>query len=443
MQTKAHPSLNKHLPVSTSTSELKSIYARIIEISQQVTGGPAAFSGLVATEPVQLSTTAWNETVKRNGLLRAWQQTCLDLFAASVAKDFSPAVASAVLDHLPAHVGWDHHLRLPLSKIHTPVFFRTDQAADGTVLEVQCPGSLWGVHEILREFYAESGFESAASATSLSSGFLKSIQRRLAEPPVIHHLLDNSSHPAGERFFIQRARCGARYFGFDNVRPQECNFVRSHDFPTLLVENFAAERIHRLVEGSSVYDLPPIALFDQKLLLSFPFADETRDYFSDEMREMFPHTSVLTDRGLRLPSGEWVTVKQFADLPRSARSYFLKYAGSDVSRNWGSRAVFHLGKMSGATCEATLKKALELFDRGERWIIQKETGRREDISFYSRERQVVMSSGTHSKHSVFYGPDGPLGMLNMFEQFYKVHGSTETITAIAVAPGASNGARMP
>lgn len=414
-------------------ARLGNVYARITELSEQVTRAPATFTGLVATSPHRASEEIWSATVRRNALLRSWHRTCLRLLAASVAGDMPPAVASALLDHLPDHIGWQHHRRLPLHDVGTPNFFRTDQSAGGTVLEVQCPGSLWGVHEIIREFYVGEGAEGVGDTAPLSALFIKSLRDRLQTEPVIHHLLDNSSHPAGERFFIQRARAGARYFGFDAVRPQECNFVRSHDFPTLLVENFASERIARLIEGVSVYDLPPAALFDQKLLLSFPFWDETRAHFDEEIRQVFPYTTVLAPEGVRLETGEWVTLAQFVKLPRNRRQYFLKYAGSDVARNWGSRAVYHLGKLSCTACAERLGAALERYAAGERWILQRGCESTEEVSFITREGRISTTTA-HSKHSVFYGPNGPLGMLNMFEKFYKVHGSTETITTIAIPP---------
>lgn len=410
-------------------------YARLAALSEEATRSPATFSGLVVSTPPLIPPGRWASLQGRHDTLRSWHRTSLELLAASVRGEMPRPIAASLLDHLPDHVGWRHHGQLPLRKVSTPVFFRTDQAEDGTVLEVQCPGSLWGVHEILLEFYADAGCEGARRTQPLSARFTEALRNKLGANPIVHHLLDNSSHPAGERFFIQRARRDASYFGFDaGVRPQDCNFVRGHDFLALLAENFAGERIRRLVKGESVYDLPPVALFDQKLLLAFPFWDETRQYFSDAVRDLFPYTTVLTADGLRLESGEWVTLEQFAALPRRRRAYFLKYAGSDVARNWGSRAVFHVGKLSSTACEARLRAAVDRYDAGERWILQREHASEEEVSFITRAGEIGMIVA-HSKHSVFYGPDGALGVLMMFEDFYKVHGSSETITTVGIPPG--------
>jgi hypothetical protein len=412
-------------------------YTHIAAISADATRSAAAFTALLAAEPHVLPAGALSGLQKKFALLRSWQQTSLDLLAASVRGDIPRAVAAALLDHLPDHFGWKHHSHIHLESIDPPVFFRTDQAADGTILEVQCPGSGWGTHEIAQEYYADAGFECAQKTEALSRRFVNALSEHLGCPPIIQHLLDNSSDPAGERFFIQRARRGARYFGFDEVRPQDCNFVRTHDFFGLLTENFAAERLRSLGQGGCVYDLPPVALFDQKLLLAFPYWDETREHFSDEVRSLFPYTTIVTPEGLRLENGDWVTLEQFAALSRSKRKYFLKYAGADVARNWGSRAVFRLDTESRDKCLTRLCAAVEHYRMGERWIVQCDCPRDENISFITRAGEIETISA-HSKHSTFYGPRGALGAKIVFEKYFKVHMSTESIMTVNLISGADH-----
>jgi hypothetical protein len=409
----------------------RNAYSQLAALSEEVTKSAAAFNGLIASAPYAVSAAKWQSIQRRHELLRSWHQTSLQLLGASVAGEMPRSIAAAILDHLPEHVGWHHHRLLPLEKTGTPVFFRTDEAADGTVLEVQCPGSAWGVYEILFEYYTEMG-NCEGSTRPLSECFTDVLSAYLGGKPVVHHLLDNSSHPAGERFFIQRARRGASYFGYEvETRAQDCNFVRAHDFLALLSENFLAERLRRLVDGHSVYDLPPIALFDQKMLIAFPFWDDTRDHFSDEVRALFPFTTVVTSDGLRLEGGEFISLEKFAALPQSRRAYFLKYAGSDVGRNWGSRSVFYLGKLSRGECEARMRSAVARYGAGERWILQRACPSTENICFIKRSGDVATTSA-HSKHSTFYGPDGALAVLVMFEEFYKVHGSPNTIFTVGL-----------
>jgi hypothetical protein len=187
----------------------QSPYARIDAIGEEISGSAATFSSLLAAEPRVVRPDEWAALAKKYDLIRSWQQTSLRLLAASIREEIPRTIASALLDHLPHHFGWGHHARLDWQPVSPPVFFRTDHAADGTVLEVQCPGSLSGVHEIVHAYYSEAGFECARKTKPLSALFAEALRSHLGRRPVIHHLLDNSSHPAGERFFIHRVRPGA------------------------------------------------------------------------------------------------------------------------------------------------------------------------------------------------------------------------------------------
>jgi len=228
-------------------------------------------------------------------------------------------------------------------------------------------------------------------------------------------------------------RRGAKYFGFDAGRPQACNFVRAHDFFCLLTENFAAERLRALDEGRSVYDLPPIALFDQKLALALPFWDETRDHFDADTRSLFPYVTLVTPEGVRLEEGEWITLEQVSALATGKRGYFLKYAGADVCRNWGSRAVFRLDTCSHPKCLTLLRSVTEPYARGERWILQRPCPTDAEVSFITRAGDIETMSG-HCKRSTFYGPTGVLGAKSNFEGHFKVHMSPETVMSVDLIP---------
>jgi len=428
--TEALPELIR-LPAAAEGADL---YETVAGLSDDVIRCPEAFTGLLASAPHEVGDDEWAQRWTRHATLRRWQATSLDLLAASLAGDAPPTVAAAFLDHLPDHLGWQHHRSIPVSDVRLPQFFRTDETADGKLLEVQCPGSMWGVHEILRDAYSVTGHEATHRLPVLSAAFCDQLQAVVGTRPIVHHLIDNSSHPAGERYFIQRARSGSSYFGYDRgVRPRECNFVRAHDFPSLLNENFVAERLEMTRAGAQLYDLPPVAFFDQKLLIALPFWEETRQYYDDEVRGLFPHTTVVTPQGILLETGEVLGIDRFCALPRRQRNFYLKYAGSDVTRNWGSRSVFHLGKLSQPACRALLTEAAGGYVSGERWIVQREQSSRMELPYLTRAGESDVARG-HAKVSTFYGPGGPMAVLIMVESFYKVHGSTHTVTAVGALP---------
>jgi hypothetical protein len=166
-------------------------YARIDAISEEVSRSSATFSGLLASEPRVICPDAWAALENKHDLIRSWQQTSLRLLAASIREDIPRTIASALLDHLPQHFGWGHHARLDWQPVSPPVFFRTDQAADGTVLEVQCPGSLSGVHEIVHACCSDAGFDCARKKRAIVGALCRSLTFASGPPPC-------RSSPAGQ-----------------------------------------------------------------------------------------------------------------------------------------------------------------------------------------------------------------------------------------------------
>jgi hypothetical protein len=163
--------------------------------------------------------------------------------------------------------------------------------------------------------------------------------------------------------------------------------------------------------------------------MALPFWDETRGYFADNIRGLFPYTTTVSAEGVRLETGDWATLEQFSALSPSKRRYFLKYAGADVARNWGSRAVFRLDTDTSDACLARLRAAVQQYDAGERWIIQRECSSDENVSYFAREGGI-RSISARSKHSAFYGPTGMMAALVLFERFFKVHMSSQTIVTV-------------
>ena len=220
--------------------------------------------------------------------------------------------------------------------------------------------------------------------------------------------------------------------GYDRgVRPLDCNFIRGHDFFSLMAENHTRARLSAMNDGTVSYDLPPYAVFDQKIALALPFLRTTRNHYPAEVRALFPHTHLITPTGLELEDGSSISPEEFSALSRSRRCYYLKYAGPDVSLNWGSKAVFHLGRMSREECSKRLCDAVADYAAGRPWIVQQALSDKTDVTYVQRDG-TLKTFAAHSKTSAFYGSDGLLGVLLMHEAFHKVHGSADTVVTIAV-----------
>ena len=397
-------------------------------------GTDLGFDALVGVRPWEMDEEGVDGFRTRYDRIKTFQEEALDLFRASLRGDCDPNIARMVVADLPEVFGTSYHARLSDRQIRTPVFFRTDEAAPGRLTEVQCSGSGWGIAELLRHVYAanpELYGTPKYFSESLAASFSATLRRLLDREPVVHHLVDNASRPHGVRYFIQRTRGeGLRYFSYDrNIHPNDCNFVRSHDFVSLLHHNFFAERMERCDTGEVFFDLPPCALFDCKLITAWPFWSRTRKHFSDGTRELFPHTTVITPEGVEMPRGERISLETFLSIPIRKRLYYIKYAGTDIGINWGSRAVYLASAMSGRQCGRMLERVARDWHRGRSWILQKAVRSKERIASVTREGEVVEEKA-YAKWSGYYGPDGLMAIVLFHKHYPKVNGSGDTVVSL-------------
>ena len=394
----------------------------------------AAFFGCLATAPRTITAEEHQRLADRYAVIKSWQETTASLFTRSLLGELDPRLAHLFLCELPPHLVTSHQNLVKEMPIDTPMFFRTDEALLGKMIEVQCPGSMWGVHELLYDHYAAEGVR--MSEPTLSKQFSDALVSVTPDgKPTVLHILDNISHPAGERYFVQRVRShgAVRYYGYDTrLRTQNCNLLRCHSYKTIVGETFFDERRTRLANKEMRFDLPPVTLFDQKLQMCLPFWEPTRAFYSDAVRDLFPYTCLVEKYGVTLETGERLTIDEFCALPAGRRQYYLKYAGADGSKNWGSRAVYRLASMSHPACKELLGR-ITATDAGEQWMIQCVSAEKETLEYWKRDLTRA-SLDVYSRVSCFYGPRGLMGIMGMHESFYKVHGGDETIVSLVVSP---------
>lgn len=166
-------------------------------------------------------------------------------------------------------------------------------------------------------------------------------------------------------------------------------------------------------------------MFDQKATLVLPFWSKTRKFFNDELRNLFVFSSPIIDETLELENG-LCSIEEFSKRPQSLRCYYLKYAGSDVSINWGSKAVTRLSNIGSEKCSSILKKCIDDGKKGKIWLLQKEHNEKKEVAFWNRNNEQEKDL-FNEKTSCFYGPFGLLGIVTSYRKHYKVHGQPETI----------------
>jgi hypothetical protein len=407
-------------------------FYRIIEDTLARTiAGDGGFSEYVQIAPVVLPSYIYEERRSRLAHLHAFFSRTLEIFKEVIKGHLSPLLSSLLLNDAPQCYRYRFHNDLPTATWTIPIFFRTDESKSGKIFEIQCPGSGWGDLELLSNVYENDRSSSTSDRYKPSNVISKEILDICKKDhPSVLHLLDNSSNPVSMRFLIATTQPPLRYWGYErSVHLGECDFIRSHSFYGLVAENLFKDRLRQASEGSVKFDLPPLLIFDEKIPLTLPFFEETCDLFSDDIRRILTHSYPVQESGFRDVDGAWVTITEFLKRPPSRRRYFLKYGGSDVSINWGSRAVFRL---NDGKAETHMKHAVADARRNRFWLIQPEISEKEHVEYFDKVTDAVLDEEMHSKYSCFYGPQQLVGMRTMHRPHFKVHGQENTVIGLVL-----------
>ena len=388
----------------------------------------SGFTQMFGKNPYYINPKEWDGVVLRRRIIQEFMQLSLNLFRDSLAKDTDPYLRNWLLNETPHNISLEYHRSLQNNHFNLPVFYRTDESSFGKIMEIQCPGSLWGELQLAYEYISiNDGISIDKSPAKL---FSDQLSNYLNCQPIVHHLLDDATAQAGMRYFIEKTRPEVKYANIDKeIRPDDCNFVRNHFFWGMCNEIYFLNRFSNI--GIKVfYDLPPHVLFSQKAALVLPFWSKTKNYFSNEIRNIINYSVPLLPTGIELETGT-ISINDFSNLPGSKRSYYLKYAGSNVSKNWGSRNVYRLSKFGSENCRNFLYKCLENFNSGEIWLIQKEDKQDDIIDYFDRDFSEKQKK-LRLKLSCFYGPSACIGILAMHRASNKVHGQNDSVISYAV-----------
>ena len=410
------------------------LYRHLDEEINRRLGATVGFTALIRPTPYPMDAEFLAGFQARYALIKRFQDQTLALFKASLRGDADPEIAGMVVGDLPGELGLAYHQQLTDAQHRSPVFFRTDEVAPGKVVEIQCPGSGWGLAEEIRTLYCnhESTFGPPVYFhDSLAAEFANALRSYVGSEPIVHHLSDNASRPHGVRYFLQRVReQGINHFSYDRgITPEDCNFVRSHDFVSIPYHNFFSDRMRRCNHGNVFFDLSPSGLFDGKMILAWPFWEKTRQAYDDEVRAILPYTNLIRPDGIELAHGQQVSLADFCDVPQRKRNYYVKYAGTDITQNWGSKSVFLTSTLSGIKCRELMQRIVKDSQRQRYWIVQEAIRCEEQVSALARDGEPV-DVAAYSKFSGFYGPNGLMAVCVMQRRSHKVHGNPNTIMSL-------------
>ncbi|MBU1167560.1 hypothetical protein KKC60_04100 [Patescibacteria group bacterium] len=284
----------------------------------------------------------------------------------------------------------------------TPRLLRCDQSSITATCEVQVPMSLgaWGFCQGIILAYPEvfSNHCFGNPVGDLIQGFLQAMRLSSGkENPVIFiPQSPKKQYQKAEDFFIRKVAeqggkiiCAPLEILQDQERAREIDLI----YPSSRhrCDEKAAELMLALMEKGVTLEPPPNLLFDQKIAIILPFLPESRDFFSDEVRALFPEARLVGKRDLEL-----------ADLPASKRKeYILKYAGLDPRQKSGGVAVF---RFDGSRKEAKrlLERAVQATMRDDYWILQKLVREKRTIRFWDEEKDQIKEQPMYYRFNPFY-----------------------------------------
>ncbi|HBW74218.1 MAG: hypothetical protein UX10_C0003G0018 [Candidatus Magasanikbacteria bacterium GW2011_GWA2_45_39] len=314
-----------------------------------------------------------------------------------------------------------------------PKNFRSDLLGDGTIAELQCPGSGWGYLIALENAYGISPENSQVSGTYRSwlrgrRGVWWLYNESMARS--IQHL-SNTCKGLGIKLDALTT---------DEFDPNDSSMevvVKRPPFPELVASEKGRALLRRWLEGRVEIDPPPNMLFDSKLLMILLHHPTTRRHFTDDERGLC-HPVTLVESMDQL-IGE-TTIGNLHAIDPSKRRLVLKYAGARYWERFGGHAVHALHKdCKRAEVMELITKALRQGEEGEAWLLMPFVDSRR--TFADLGMPEVSDKETSRPHYLLWrsayqicdnGGVEHVGTVINLRHTWKVHGSSDTFCGIAM-----------
>ena len=381
---------------------------------------------LILDKPVCLGTDIC-EKMKSQGEVISDFMSTVSHVARMALKSENKTLKKLIFSELCEDTEREYYEKLPDECWMMPDFFRTDQSVAGKIYEIQCPGSGWGDLYLLAQCYKNKGY----FVDSLYFDFPQNYARIISEitgkeKPKVFHMLDAASVPHSMRYLMAITADYISYWGIDEkVAMDNVDYVIAHSVKSLMASNFFRSYLKRCAAGELHFGISPNIIFDEKAIYALPFHRLTFDYFTDEIRNLFPFTTVIENDGFFDENGVYHPIQ---DLMRSEKIYYLKYGGPDTDRNWGSRAVFRL---KGNNIENYLNMACDKTRKGEVWLLQEDVSKKYPVGL-SLDLEKLIAKKNHIKLSAYYARNLVLGTKVMARHHFKVHGQNDTYVSIGI-----------
>lgn len=307
-------------------------------------------------------------------------------------------------------------------------YFRLDVLPDGTIAEIQCPGTGWGFAAALEDHYG------------LPANTLSRLAELISGRKAVWWLY-NTNFKRSVDYLVQR--CQEQ--GLDLTAPTSEDFnpadsqmelvVKRPPLPELLESEKGRQLIERWLsqhsQGLLEIQPPPSMVAETKYNLALLFHPQTRNWFTDEERGICQPT-YLIQNSLQVVAFEgrvdWQPVSLY-NLPffgRSRRRVVVKYGGARKYLRYGGHGVEYLGEVTSGKAEECLGRALrDYLTRREAWIIQPFVDGRQTVDGFGKYHFIYRPG--------YVGSDLTSIILN-YRKTWKVHGASDCIWGLARLP---------
>ena len=371
--------------------------------------------------PVPLPQKEWQKMQKMPAIVAGWVKRSVEIYLWSLTNPELFWVRDMIeRGSSPETVEWSRAFTAS-ERVVNPCFARPDMSQCGKIVELQIPGSTYGVISIFEPGLIEGtkNIYRSVSGTDADRWLYVYFNRNMVKDT--EHL----TQQVGMRLCIREIP--------DNWR--NYSLIRRQFLHQLIEVPHGKDVLAAALTGDIIIDPLPCLLFDQKLMSVFPFHSKLRSLYGDDVRNIMPQTALLEKdkHGNPLPvylGEKCLSIHEILTMSNSQRDFVLKYAGTDPWLRFGGHGVYRLKGLSHERCKKLFAEALRSNDP---WILQEGCW---------EKHLAVFLNGTGELHNVedYYTlwrpvfslyPEPKMVSLVVYQsQSWKVHGTSESLITV-------------
>ena len=326
----------------------------------------------------------------------------------------------------PEHRGLARELAVATAGL-VPKNFRLDLFADGTIAEIQCPGSGWGFIAGLEDHY------NLGSSTAVNS-FSQWLGERTGVWWLYNEQMENSiTHLAnklamnGVNLLVQKTP------DFDPNSEEWSVVVKRPPLPQLLESEKGRTLLYRWLDGEIDMDPIPSMIPETKFAMALLHHPQTKDFFTDDDRALCHPTTLVTSFDHSIGQHR---IGDASRLSQSQRPFVLKYGGARAYDRFGGHCVFALNKMkSRPDIAGVVTRAVDEWNEDkEGWVLQPFISHKTTLTELgcgesSEKMYVLWRPGFQVQNN---GEVKTAGILVNLRKSWKVHGASDTCFGLGV-----------